>query len=433
MSEIHTTFFNFSEVGLLKQVLPASDEYEFTAKKVFRKRETPICTCGCKCVHNGYGYVRKKNFGKVKIGKYFCSKCGKHQQEDKIFWKNILAKFQETLISMYMVLRNSDVSYQAISKLMGFLIPQGKDTIYNLFNKKMDLYKYEVNENILIVHYDEQHPRRGRSQKFRLTLLNAKDRTVIADCLYENKDRETIKSFLLEHLDTSKDLVIITDCDQSYPQIFKELWGNRVRHQKCLLHLNKLICKDSGKNTDLLKEYNKYLLLNIFYDRSRELKKLERLMKKQEKQNFSSKKEKQEWIRKAKKEFYKYIRKGEKHRRRKSQNLKQRSLKSAEKKFSKILFEKAFFSKKLQKRIDMIQKNWKILTIFYHIKDCPATNNAIENYYSTSLKTHRKKQFRTDRGLQNQMKLAAFKRQKNFNKPKETLLEIFHKIYLLAT
>jgi len=58
----------------------------------------------------------------------------------------------------------------------------------------------------------------------------------------------------------------------------------------------------------------------------------------------------------------------------------------------------------------MIEKNWKYLTAFYFVEGAPATNNPIENYYSTSLKTHRKKQLRTDRGINNQLKLSAMKR-----------------------
>jgi hypothetical protein len=63
--------------------------------------------------------------------------------------------------------------------------------------------------------------------------------------------------------------------------------------------------------------------------------------------------------------------------------------------------------------------------IFHAIPGLPATNNAIENYYSTSLKTHRKKQFRTDAGIINQLKLSAMKRAGMLNEPKTTLLELF--------
>jgi len=51
----------------------------------------------------------------------------------------------------------------------------------------------------------------------------------------------------------------------------------------------------------------------------------------------------------------------------------------------------------------MIEKNWEKFTAFYFVKNAPATNNPLENYYSTSLKTHRKKQLRTDRGIHDHM------------------------------
>lgn len=57
----------------------------------------------------------------------------------------------------------------------------------------------------------------------------------------------------------------------------------------------------------------------------------------------------------------------------------------------------------------------------------------MENYYSTSLKTHRKKQLRTDQGILNHMKLSALKRVEGFVKPKRTLLEIYGLITLIIT
>ena len=80
-----------------------------------------------------------------------------------------------------------------------------------------------------------------------------------------------------------------------------------------------------------------------------------------------------------------------------------------------------------KKRLDMMARNWKYLTAFYFVEGAPATNNPIENYYSTSLKTHRKKQLRTDRGINNQLKFSAMKRAGMLKKPEKTLLEIFLK------
>jgi len=49
----------------------------------------------------------------------------------------------------------------------------------------------------------------------------------------------------------------------------------------------------------------------------------------------------------------------------------------------------------------------------------------VENYYSTSLKTHRKKQFRSDEGIKNHMKLSQMKRAGMLEMCKRTLLEVF--------
>jgi coenzyme F420-reducing hydrogenase gamma subunit len=95
--------------------------------------------------------------------------------------------------------------------------------------------------------------------------------------------------------------------------------------------------------------------------------------------------------------------------------------------------QKLLLPKKARERLKMIKKNWNYFTAFYHIKGCPATNNKIENYYSTSLKTHRKKQLRTDKGIINHMKLSALKRTEDFSKPKKTLLEIYGLIKLISS
>jgi hypothetical protein len=382
--------------------------------------------------HNGYDYVRKKDFGKAKVGKQVCPSCGKQHHEDKGFWKNLLSKWVETTTSLIIALRDSDVSWTKISHVMNYIIPCSKDKARYLFNDRIEQFEYPQ-DNFLIVNYDEQHPKRGRTQKFRLTLLNYKTGVPIAEGLFDNKDEETIEAFLREHLDTEKELIIITDCDRKYPKIFKRIWGNKVIHQKCLLHLNKLVVKDFGKNTTLLNEYNKYLILNIFYNRGKELKFLERLLKKQEKKSFASAKEKRKWVKKAKQKFRDYVKKLENTRRRKGKNLTQRKLFKATQIFQELWRQRVLFSKKVQDRLKMIKNNWKYFTAFYHIKGCPATNNALENYYSTSLKTHRKKQLRTDRGIINHMKLSALKRIDNFSKPKKTLLEIYGLFKLLTS
>ena len=432
MTEIHLNLNNFLDFEQLLNIFPESNQYEFTSKKVFRLKNHVTCVCGKLMVHNGYDYARKKGFGKVRIGKQHCQNCGKQHHEDKGFWKNLLTKWKETIVPFIMTLRDSDVSWKVISNLMNYIIPCSKDKARYLFNERIEQFEYPQ-DNYLIVNYDEQHPKRGRTQKFRLTLLNYETKVPIAEGLFDNKNEDTIEAFLRENLDTEKELIIITDCDRRYPKIFKKIWGNKVIHQKCLMHLNKLVVKDFGKNTTLLNEYNKYLILNIFYNRKRELKFLERLLKKQDKKTFADAKEKTKWVKKAKQKFRNYVKKLEHARRRKGKNLTQRKLFKAKELFEQLWRQKVLFPKKARERLKMIKNNWKYFTAFYHIKGCQATNNAVENFYSTSLKTHRKKQLRTDKGILNHMKLAALKRVEGFSKPKKTLLEIYGLFRLITS
>ena len=424
MTEIQVNLNNLSESEALFSLFPASNKYEFTAKKVFRLKHHIICSCGTEMVHNGFDYARKKGFGKVKIGKQLCKSCENQHQEDKSFWKKLLSQWKEMITNLILTLRDADVSWDIVSKIMRFIIPCSKGKAMYLFNNKIEQFDYPQ-DNYLIVNYDEQHPKKGRMQKFRLTLLNYETKVPIAEGLFDNKDEETIKMFLQEHLDTEKELVIITDCDRRYPNIFKELWGKKLIHQKCLLHLNKLVVKDFGKTRSLFNEYNKYLLLNIFYNRRKELKFLEKLLKKLDKKNFTDDKEKRGWVNEKFHTFREYVKKLENKRRRDGKNLPQQPRWKAKKLFEELLQQQQLFPKKVKDRLKMISENWKFFTAFYTVKDCPATNNAIENYFSTSLKTHRKKQLRTDQGLLNHMKLAALKRVQGFTNPKKTILEIY--------
>ena len=255
----------------------------------------------------------------------------------------------------------------------------------------------------------------------------------IAEDLFDNKNEATIEAFLRKHLGVNKELIIITDCDRRYPAIFKKIWGNKLILQKCLLHLNKLVVNDFGKNTTLQNEYNKYLLLNIFYNRNKELKFLEKFLKKQDKKSFTNNKEKIIWLKEAKNKFYECVKELEKKRRREGKNLTQRKLFKATQIFEELLKQQILFPQKTRERLQMIKDNWQYFTAFYHIKNCPATNNAIENYYSTSLKTHRKKQLRTNKGIINHMKLTAYKRINGFTKPNKTFLQIYHLATLIIT
>ena len=131
------------------------------------------------------------------------------------------------------------------------------------------------------------------------------------------------------------------------------------------------------------------------------------------------------WLKSNMSVFRQFVHERELKRRREDENLEQRTFFEAVKVFGTLMTEIDSFDAFVQKRLRMIEKNWKHLTEFYFTEDAPATNNLIENYYSASLKTHRKKQLRTERGIKNQMKLSAMKRAGLLGRCEKTLLEAF--------
>jgi len=274
------------------------------------------------------------------------------------------------------------------------------------------------------VHYDEQHPKAGRNQKYRLTLLDSISRQVIADELFDSKDAGTVEDFLRRNLDTHKPIFIITDLYRGYSDIFKRVFGNKATHQLCLLHLNKLIVRDFPRKTSIEQELVKYRLLNIFYNRQLEIEYLSCLIDEEKAMLQKSPKEYKAWIKEAKRLFYELVHNLELKRRREGKNLEPRTYYEALKNFKDLLGKIDSFEAAVRRRLTKIEELWPKLTAFYFVDNAPATNNPIENYYSVSLKTHRKNQLE-ETGIEDQMKLSALKRSGILGKPKRTLLDAF--------
>src|SRR5665648_1247749 len=92
----------------------------------------------------------------------------------------------------------------------------------------MEQEQVSHDENVLVVCYDEQHPKKGRCQKYRLTLFDPKTQRPLADELFDDKSSETIKNFLKRNLDTSEPVFIVTDFDTTSPEILKEVFGDKL-------------------------------------------------------------------------------------------------------------------------------------------------------------------------------------------------------------
>lgn len=428
MTEIQLNLINFPHLEILSTILKNySDDFEFTANGVFRRVTPPQCPdCGFPMSYNGFNTYRKEYLGEANVGRYLCRACGKSVEEDRTFWTNLKTGFFDILTEICMRLRHNHVSYELIEDVMSLLYPRDKDTIRNMVRSAIEnLEVPAVNDTQLrFVHYDEQHPKAGRNQKYRLTLLDSLTRQVIADELFDSKDAATIEDFLKRNLDTQKPIFIVTDLYRGYGDIFKRVFGNNVTHQLCLLHHNKLVVNDFPRKTSIKQELVKYKLLDIFYNRELEVEFLSCLIKEEMAMKQKSSKEYNVWVREAMCLFREFIHGLELKRKREDRNLEQRSYYEALNKFKELFSKIDSFEIVVQRRLKKIKDLWPNLTAFYFVDDAPATNNVLENYYSTSLKTHRKKQLE-ELGIKEQIKLSALKRSGIFGRPSKTLLDAF--------
>jgi hypothetical protein len=426
MTEIQLSLINFPHREILSTILNGfSDDFEFTADGVFRRIVPPFCPdCGSPMSHNGFNTYRKRHLGEANIGRYLCGACGKFVEEDRTFWNNLKTQFFDILSEICLRLRLNHVSYELIEEIMSFIYPCDKDTIRNMVQSVIDELKVPAIKDIQIVHYDEQHPKAGRNQKYRLTLLDSISRQVIADELFDSKDADTIEDFLRRNLDIYKPIFIITDLYRGYSDIFNRVFGDKVTHQLCLLHLNKLIVNDFPRKTSIEQELVKYRLLNIFYNREFEIEFLSCLIDEEKAMLQKSHKEYETWIKEAKRLFHQFVHSQELKRRRENKNLEQRTYYEALNKFKELLGNIDSFEISVRRRLMKIEALWPKLTAFYLFDNAPATNNALENYYSASLKTHRKKQL-GETGIEDQIKLSALKRSGILGRPRRTLLDAF--------
>ena len=426
MTRIHLNLINFPYRDRLSEIFAAyPDDFEFTAKGVFRKASPPKCPdCGTQMVHNGANTRHKSHLGTVKLGRYLCPSCRKTITEDGGFWDDLIGQILGVISEMCQILRHHHVSYEGIESIFNFLIPRSKDTIRNLIRHALEQYKHSEVDDIRAVHYDEQHPKVGRSHKCRLTLLDADTKQVIAEELSDSKDGETVKNFLSTQLDTDKPLFIVTDLYRGYKGILEEVFGDKATQQLCLLHLNKLIVNDFPRNTTIKQELIKYELLNIFYNRELELEFLRSMADEEHIMKIGDESDYKRWLWEARCKFRDFVHALELKRRRKNLNLEQRPYNDALNNFHNMMDRIDSFKMAVKKRLRKIEELWPNLTAFYFVDGAPATNNAIENYYSTSLKTHRKRQLKTS-GIEDQMKLSAMKRAGIFERPQKTLLEAF--------
>ena len=393
------------------------DDIVITHNNVLQYAKGVIChSCDCKMVMNGFNKYGREKIGKVKAQRYRCPICKtNHEMSNEIIY-GLISNLMKTVTNMILKMRSGYLSFECIAETLESIIKLSPDTVRRIFERIVDNTEINIESDFEILHYDEQHPKKDRTNKYRLSLLDGKTRLMIAEELYEELKKDTVKDFLDKHLPKCKIMFIVTDHLPWYNDLIEEIRPGCLIHQHCILHLNKLVVKDFHRNCSLKDELVKYRLLNIFYDRSEEIEYLQSAVKREDRYQVMHENGYNGWLLDQRKEFHQLVRIIEKKRRRDCKRMKipdrmkMWSLEKARSNLDELIQNRNNFSLVVQTRIRMIDNDWKRLTEFYRYDGAPATNNPIENYFSCSCKQVKKKQHRRTTGLLRQWKLYAMKR-----------------------
>lgn len=419
MTIINSNLNNFSKAQhIMFELLKHGDNLVLSTDLTLGYEKGMNCPfCGRRMVLNGRNKHGKITIGMIRTQRYYCNKCNHNEEVDSNIINSLINEFYETLKHMILIMRVGYLSFALISKALSSIIQISPDTVENIVKYNIDHVELPTQTDISIVHYDEQHPKKGRCQKYRLSLLDNKSRNMIGELLSDKLDADVIRKFLDQYLPHDQIIFIVTDLATIYNEILEEIRPGFIIHQHCLLHLNKLIVKDFDRYCPMKEEYYKYELLNIFYDRSKELEYLNQIVKKEKdyiiKQGDTGY---FKWLKNEKTNFHYYLRSIEKMRRKELKRLglpnrmNMWTMSEARNNLNELLGKINKYPKAIHKRLFIIEKDWNRLSAFYHIENAPATNNMIENYYSCSCKQIKKKQHRRTNALIRQWKLYAMYR-----------------------
>lgn len=278
-------------------------------------------------------------------------------------------------------------------------------------------FSYEFTDNYY--GYDEQHVRINGRIAYRLVFYDLKYDRVIYEETHKYFSKKILVKILKEVFGDKVPKGFVTDMRVEYPSAFKTVFGNKIKIQFCVFHLNKLILKEYQDSLRIGKKcfwtitdyYNLYSLFNIFYDRSFELNKLKKLSKHfdnfkkkltpEKIQNYAKKytisskntisleRKVIEIIQKKMlKSFRKLCKCRRINRKRTKNTLIPRMIESANSKLDEIESIASIYPSKIQKRIVKIRENFDYFTAS---KGEVLTNNKLEGFFGATLKKFRKK------------------------------------------
>jgi len=392
---------------------------------VLRERD-PVCPdCSSSKVRkNGYhtsesSFLKKLGFS-IKIGQYECLNCKRFWSVDASQLFELLDYFKQEVRNLAVLIRSEKNSLNKTSLLLKQFVSKNYShtSIKRWYDQQIANIEEPDNKTFSGYYvYDEQEVKVEGEKKQRLVLRDVTHKQPFAESIADDKEKETIRKFLVGNLNDKKRVSLTVDGDQSYPSIItKDL---KMNYQNDIPHLFKNISKDfknecgyglGRKHLHLTDELKKQELFEIFYPRNElitfvkdGLKKLDTIKDK------SCKEEKDQELQKELKKL-KYERKKKRRRKNYVHEHKNYTIEEARKKFEKVKLLKAFYPKPLQAKISKIEEEWEHYILFLVDRNVPPTSNLAEQYYSSTLQRSEKKKFRNKETINKFLKIERLKK-----------------------
>jgi len=425
MKIIHPTLINFSAFSCLNLY---SGEAIISKSGIIHTKRTECDICCAPCYYNGSSNkgrhaLSRSNNSFFRKGQQYCPICERTIQVENSWIDEITESINQFLSSQIISLSEYLSEEEIVTHLnstMGIKISKSKvHEVINTSNKEFENinFDYEVTDGFY--GYDEQFIKIDGKRAYRIVFYDLTSNKIIYEKIHYKFSKKILIEILEEVFPDTKPKGFVVDMRVEYPNAFKSVFGKKIRIQFCVFHLNKLIVKEYGDSLKIGKnikwtltdKYNLYSLLNIFYDRSFELKILKNMMKHLENFKMKITEEKVQFYadkykitlktyenkrsevikiieKKLLKSFRTILHDKRLLRRRKKVTLKVRTKDSANKIFEDIKQKKQYFPEKIQKRIERIEKNFE----FFTASDGEVlTNNRLEGFFGATLKKFRKK------------------------------------------
>lgn len=376
--------------------------------------------------HNTESFIIKSIGMAINIGQCECKDCGLRWSVDIDELYLLIEKLKELVREFATQIRSEKNSLENTAELIKTLIgrPYSHMSIQRWYKAKTNpLEERKIKDENCSGYYlyDEQEVRAECKKKQRLSLRDVTIKQPIAEEIKDDREKETIRKFLVENLKNKPRIAMTVDGNPAYPEIIaKDL---NMNYQSCIKHLFDNIRKAfkdecaygvGHKKLHLIDELKKQELYDVFYPRSKLISFVEAGVKELAKIKDEDLREERDI--ELQKELLKLKKERKKERRRKNYVHEHISYigEEARKKFEKFKRLNQNLPKNIEKLVNKIEEDWEHYTLFLVDRNVPPTSNRIEQYFSSTLQRSQKKKFRKLESLNGLLKIERIKHSEIF-------------------